>query len=110
MNKNAINQVARTYQRLVEAAPPYMLPEPIDPNVGPQWDPQMRQALLGQERIDRLGGEEARLEREQQAFLMHMYQQLLNQREICMGNPFCDMEYLEQQIRWFEDQLGIISG
>ena len=39
MNKNSINEVAKTYQRLVEAAPPMMLPEPMedidtfDPNV-----------------------------------------------------------------------------
>jgi hypothetical protein len=30
MDKNAIKQVAKTYQRLVEAAPPQMLPEPMD--------------------------------------------------------------------------------
>jgi len=106
MDKNAINRVARTYQRLVEAAPPYMLPEPIDPNVGPQT----RQALLGQENIDRLGGEKAREERENQAFLMHIYQWLLNQREICLENSFCDLEYLDQQIQWIEGQLGIIPG
>jgi hypothetical protein len=87
-----------------------MLPEPIDPNVGPQMDAITRQALLGQERIDRLGGEEARLQREQYAFWMGEYQHLLRQREICMGNPFCDMEYLEEQIRWLEDFLNIISG
>jgi hypothetical protein len=41
---------------------------------------------------------------------MGEYQHLLRQREICMGTPFCDMEYLEEQIRWLEDFLDIISG
>jgi hypothetical protein len=52
MNKNSINQVARTYQRLVEAASPQMLPEPMEgfdtpePNLPPQTRDDLRLELL----------------------------------------------------------------